>query len=231
MAEPSDPFQPQQGPDLQGVAQEWTDALNDPKVKASLLSFGLQAMQPLGFGQTAAGGFGQAVGAAGEGIGRQEQMDRQQQESDAKVTAASARALADEARSTISRGASETAAAKLELSREKMRIQQLSDLNKQSLMVQDRYQKEAAANATQRLLDPKTPPIGDLRTWARQRGYEHILDAAQGAAQSPSGGPQIDPAGAVPPAPRNPSERTPGQVYNTTNYGPQKWTGTGWVDP
>lgn len=81
MTMPMDPFmqaEPQEAP--QSAAAEWTAALNDPKVRASMMSVGLQLMQPPQFGQTFAGQFAQGVGQAGEALGRQEEMDRAESE-------------------------------------------------------------------------------------------------------------------------------------------------------
>lgn len=91
----TDPFlepatKPQSGP---GLMTEWNDALNDPTVRASLLSAGLALMQPPGFGQTGAGQLAQVVGAAGETVGQREKMDEasrgldiKQQEADSRQT-------------------------------------------------------------------------------------------------------------------------------------------------
>jgi hypothetical protein len=66
--------------DPAAASSEWTQALADPKVRSSLLSFGLQLMQPPSFGQTGAGQFAQAVGAAGEGLTRADAEDRAERE-------------------------------------------------------------------------------------------------------------------------------------------------------
>lgn len=81
MTMPSDPFQPEQeAPPASSAAQEWNDALNDPKVRSTLLSFGLQMMTPAGFGQSTMGQFAQGIGAAGEGLTRADEEDRKASE-------------------------------------------------------------------------------------------------------------------------------------------------------
>lgn len=82
-----DPFQPSGNtsqPDPQtdptGAASEWSQALTDPKVRSSLLSFGLQLMQPPGFGQTGLGQIAQGIGAAGQTLDAQDVEDRADRE-------------------------------------------------------------------------------------------------------------------------------------------------------
>lgn len=85
MTMPSDPFQQEVAPaNPASAAQEWTQALNDPKVRSTLLNVGLQLMQPPSFGQTTSGQVAQAIGAAGEGFSRADAEDRAQAEQDRK---------------------------------------------------------------------------------------------------------------------------------------------------
>lgn len=84
MTMPSDPFQPS-APESDAtppasIAQEWTDALNDPKVRSSLLSAGLTLMSPQPYGQTTMGHFAQAIGSAGETLSRQDEETRKDRE-------------------------------------------------------------------------------------------------------------------------------------------------------
>ncbi len=83
MTMPMDPFQPgtedaqaSAGASPQSAAQEWTTALQDPRVKRSLLSFGLQMLQPPQFGQTIGGQIAQGIGAAGESQTAADEEDR-----------------------------------------------------------------------------------------------------------------------------------------------------------
>lgn len=89
MTMPMDLFSPQDGSapapapaggDPQSASQEWSTVLQDPKVRASLLSFGLQLMQPPQFGQTAGGQIAQAIGAAGETLGNQDEQEMKERE-------------------------------------------------------------------------------------------------------------------------------------------------------
>lgn len=85
MAMPIDPFQPgteaaQASDPTQSAAQEWTSALNDPKVRSSLLSFGLSMMVPGDFGSTFGSRLAQSVGAAGETLDRRDAEDRADRE-------------------------------------------------------------------------------------------------------------------------------------------------------
>lgn len=56
-----------------------------PTARSALLSFGLQAMQPTGIGQTPMGHIAQAIGAAGEAVTRNELMDQKQELAEAKL--------------------------------------------------------------------------------------------------------------------------------------------------
>lgn len=58
------------------VGNSLTGLLDDPRARAALLSFGLQAMQPVGIGQTTGGHIAQAIGAGAESYGRAEALDQ-----------------------------------------------------------------------------------------------------------------------------------------------------------
>jgi hypothetical protein len=66
--------------DPQSAAAEWSQALQDPRVKASMLSMGLQLLQPVQPGQTVAGHIGRAIGAGGETVGNIEELNRKESE-------------------------------------------------------------------------------------------------------------------------------------------------------
>src|SRR6188768_634348 len=77
-----------------GVMQEWTEALDNPKVRASLLQFGLNLMTPQP-GNTTAGRLAGGIGGAGELLSRQDESDRKDAEQARKDADTSMR---DEAR-------------------------------------------------------------------------------------------------------------------------------------
>jgi hypothetical protein len=69
----------EEGP-LKSIVSGAGNALNkaifdDPASRSALLQIGLQLMQPMALGQSAAGHFGQGVGAGGEAVGRIEAAD------------------------------------------------------------------------------------------------------------------------------------------------------------
>lgn len=66
--------------DPQSAAAEWTQALADPRVRASMLSFSLQLMQPRAPGQSALGQVAQSIGNAGQTIGNIDELDRKDAE-------------------------------------------------------------------------------------------------------------------------------------------------------
>lgn len=72
-------------PPVQNVGGSLTGLLDDPRARAALLSFGLQAMQPVGIGQTVGGHLAQSVGAAGEGATRADAIDQKNALADAKL--------------------------------------------------------------------------------------------------------------------------------------------------
>lgn len=80
----TDPFgsdDPATGPgNLQSAAAEWTSALAKPEVRGALLQFGINMLQPPGFGQTTAGKVGEAIGASGEYLTRQDEEARKERE-------------------------------------------------------------------------------------------------------------------------------------------------------
>lgn len=68
--------------DLGELLNQPSSAFNlSPTAQSALLSFGLQAMQPVGIGQTPLGALAQAIGAAGETVTRQEVLDQKADES------------------------------------------------------------------------------------------------------------------------------------------------------
>lgn len=86
---------PPQGNDL---ASQWGAALNDPGFRTGLMQFGLQMMQPMGFGQTPAGHFAQSIGAGGEAVARNEKLDIAKTEADSKQELRSSQAQNAETR-------------------------------------------------------------------------------------------------------------------------------------
>lgn len=82
---PLDIFQPSEEPsNPQSAASEWSQVLQDPKVRASMLSIGLQLMQPPSFGQTTSGQFAQAIGQGGETLTRIDEQERAEAEQERK---------------------------------------------------------------------------------------------------------------------------------------------------
>jgi hypothetical protein len=213
--------QPQQGPDM-GIANQVAGFLDQPGARAALLNFGISMMQPRGYGDTFAGQVGRSVGAgaqaAAAGEAQVANIDRTE-------------ALAEAARSRAGE-----AGARLEGALERTRLQQRVKLaagySKYRSEIEDRNRKrqrdyEAAKFTQPDLPPPQMEPIVGLDEYLAQQerltGGLNIPPATGGGGTKPSGN-----AG---PAPQNPTDRRAGQVYNTTKYGPQRWTGTGWVDP
>jgi hypothetical protein len=91
-----DPFNPQAAPPQQDLASQWTSFLDDPAGRAALLSFGLQAMQPVALGQSALGHIGQSIGAAGESVGQSAAQERKEEELDIKFAGEERKAATEE---------------------------------------------------------------------------------------------------------------------------------------
>lgn len=149
----ADPAQvPNAGP---GIMQEWGQALQDPNVRGALLSAGLQLMQPQPFGQTFAGGVGQAIGAAGESVTAREKMDLAQTESESRASERESRAGDRESRA---RTAEQTLDFKKlqEQGRREDRQRRLTIAEGQAALVAEkvkRLQAEAAAGSVEAKAD------------------------------------------------------------------------------
>jgi len=63
-------IQQAEAPDVAGLAGQWRDWMAEPGNRQAIMQFGINMMQPVAYGQSAAGHFGQAVGAAGEAVDR-----------------------------------------------------------------------------------------------------------------------------------------------------------------
>lgn len=83
------------------VVDQWGMALQDPNIRTGLMQFGLQLMQPMGFGQTASGHLGQALGAGGEAVNRAQTQERAEREQASKAELREAQASTAEQRATI----------------------------------------------------------------------------------------------------------------------------------
>lgn len=133
-AEPSAPTAA--GGNLDQLQSSWDQYLADPRGRASLASFGLAMMQPVGFGQTGAGHFAQALGEAGNSARTTEALDLKQTESESKNDLRGAQADAATARSA-------TAAANANTASERLRNMQLDTESKINLR-----KSQADTNAT-----------------------------------------------------------------------------------
>lgn len=106
---------PATGIDTQAVAERWKSFLGDPDSRASLISFGLQLAQPMGFGQTPIGHFAQAVGAAGQTATNRDKINRQDVEAESKQVLRESQANAATSRAETAAANAATAAARLQL--------------------------------------------------------------------------------------------------------------------
>ena len=52
------------------LLNEWSDWMSEPGNRQAIMQFGINLMQPMAYGQTAAGHFGRALGSAGEAVDR-----------------------------------------------------------------------------------------------------------------------------------------------------------------
>lgn len=73
------------------ASSQWDDYLQRPGNRQALLQIGLQMMQPVAMGQSAAGHVGQAIGAGGEAVGRIEEGDLKEKAVDQKLAIADAK--------------------------------------------------------------------------------------------------------------------------------------------
>jgi hypothetical protein len=215
--------------------QEWSTALNDPGVRAALLSTGLQLMQPAGFGQTSVGHLGMGIGAAGETTNIREKMDTEQeklgiakQEALSKQDLRAATANAAEARSGTASERNLRIGEQEKSKTERAKWQNLIRVQGQH----QAYMRDMARINQKRTSDIVSPqpalPVDDFHTWlGKNPQLKAILGTIGGLPDEPS--PPSDPASEPPVAPP-PADRVPNMTY-TTPRGPMKWTGTGWISP
>jgi hypothetical protein len=185
-----DPFSPAESPSAppaanSDIAQQWSDALNDPTVRTALLQFGISALQPPSFGDTTGSILGRAVGSAGEAVTRKDEAARKQQESDSKDTLRQAQATSAEARATAAGARASAAGAGLDYKRGQLiNAQERLSLTK---MMQGYSRHSKAVQAYNNAV--KSVPIGDpvpsFKEWAQTAGY---ADVAEGPPLPSSGG-------------------------------------------
>lgn len=206
-----DPFSPQspaQGigntPATTGnIAAQWSDALNDPTVRTSLLQFGLNLMQPPSWGDTAGSQIGRAIGSSGEALTRGREEDRRQQEIDSKTTLREAQAGAAEARAGAAGARAGAASERIGLERERLgltrdRMTLTEQLKRQGLMLNARRNYDIySKNYDSDILTQNKPPkmsfdeyiatVPELRT-LNPRGMENDNALEQQARQAISRG-------------------------------------------
>ena len=98
-------FDPSQGPSpiqgaqeaVSGLADKWRNWIGDERNRTAMIQFGINLMQPIGYGQTPLGHLGQAIGAAGEAVSRRKKEDIAEEEAGSKQTLREAQAVAAEA--------------------------------------------------------------------------------------------------------------------------------------
>lgn len=103
-------------------------ALEDPRARAALLSFGLSLMQPMSIGQTPLGHLGQSIGAAGQSVTANEAADLKEFEAESKADLRTAQAdtaaAKAETAATRAQAASALGDARLGLARDRLALDQ-----------------------------------------------------------------------------------------------------------
>lgn len=189
-----DPFSPTQtdpnaapsAPANSGITQQWSDALNDPVVRTSLLQAGIALMQPPGFGQTGAGHIGRAIGSAGEALTAQDVLAQKQQEIDSKAALRESQATSAESRA---KSASEMvgvkgAAVNAQLETATGRLKHAGEVLSLTKTLQGQRRKIEASNAYTAYLKTRGPldtePPLSQEEFYRTRGFGDILAGGAG---------------------------------------------------
>lgn len=252
-----DPWTPQPGgiPQQQGALDQFGNFMDDPRARAALLSFGISMMQPRAFADTPMSQLGRALGTAGESVDRVVGQDRKDvelgikaQEADSKqdlrtaqAGAAESRAYAAETRANAANERTGFQAQQLDLRRQMLQqIQERHGINAR-LRVQQAYAKEVERineenNSPLRPRAQPPTPIPSFDQWAGSKPeVRGLLDALPPisdptAAPTPTPSPTTAtpaPAPSNPALPRDPKQRTVGQVYTAPNGQNVQWDGKG----
>lgn len=181
-----DPFSPTvdaaaQRPQTDDLQGQWMNFLSHPVVQSSLLSAGLQMMQPIGFGQTPAGHVAQAIGAGGESVARSAKQAQEEEALALKGEAEDRRASAEERR--LSQGERRLnltemfGKARIGLARERLdKMGQGLTANQKALLERrEAVDMQRAADAEAKAIDKKVNEFGvreqDIRPeWKKYKG-------------------------------------------------------------
>lgn len=155
------------------ITQQWSDALNDPTVRTSLLQAGISLMQPPGFGQSASGAIGRAIGSAGEALSRQDETALKKQEADSKAALRESQASSAETRanaaSAVAGARADAAGSALDLKRGQLDLAG-QRLSLSQILGRQRRQIDAS-NAYSRYMTTRSPLDTD-KTLTRDEFYQ-----------------------------------------------------------
>lgn len=195
--------------------------LQNPKLQAAALQFGINAAQPLAWGQTPFAGLLSAVGGGAEAAQRQEAEDIKQQEANSKEDLRTAQAGAAEARANTAGARSDTAAQRLafmqtDAERKRAIADQALQLHYHQLynkMVKD------IENENSVLPTSKKKPVPTPEQFFNSIGVGHIMTAGS----VPEG--EVTGSG-VPVATPGDASRAPGKYSTPRGIG--YWDGKAW---
>lgn len=171
-------------PEFEQNRQSWLQVLQEPHVRAGMLQFAVQAMQPVAVGQSPLGALGQAIGSGVEASDRvtEQQMEQQKQLADQqlaqeRINAENARVgqAASEARNRTALGYAEIDARRSLLEREYALRQELERLppNLMSEAMKGYMQRASAIENNILIRDPAEKEA------ARLQALEDSINAAK----------------------------------------------------
>lgn len=163
--------------------QGWKAFLQDPQVKAALLQFGIQALQPVPIGQTTLGHIAGAIGAGGEAAQRVQTAQEAEQQQQLDNELAQRRVKAVETQAEAAKGQVNVNRQRLEV--EKARNQQMTDIALKRLQVEEQKLATMKDDATRRDQLRQIQLVNEglrLKNILRQAGLEEKrLEAATAA--------------------------------------------------
>lgn len=216
------------------LGKMWDEFIGKPEGRAALASVGLALLQPIGIGQSPMGHVAQALGAGGASAAAtakenataeeqafkntlaEEKMNLQKQEvQDTARRTGILQQNADTARRTQESGARSL--------RDMFNAQSRADLQRQRIL------RDQARNIAKSFDPAVRAKWGDKD---ENEIYNELISRVAPEATKVDGSAPTsnEDSGAILDAPRDPTKRVVGQVYNTPR-GVLKWTGTVWVQP